>query len=179
MSTSRSDLRHRHHTVYRFYAADGRVLYVGCTTDLPQRLATHQSEKPWWSEVIRVECEQFGTDRGGAYARERQLILDLRPQHASGHAVFEGSGIPCAFQRYCGAEADRGYAVYANGERRVYHVCASHTRTRGGDLTWVIDSFPTREHWNAWQCGFESVEEYRAWWQSPDLRPAALTTSAA
>jgi predicted GIY-YIG superfamily endonuclease len=35
------------HHVYELYAADGECLYVGCTSGLDQRLATHAKARPW------------------------------------------------------------------------------------------------------------------------------------
>lgn len=134
------------HTVYRFYDAQGDVLYVGCTSHLPNRIDSHRSDKTWWTDVARIECEHF-PDRARAFAREYGLILELKPRHAAGHASYEGDGIPCAFGRYCGDRADRAYAVYVGPigraeHRRVYHVCPDHDLEprRAHFLTWFADT---------------------------------------
>ncbi len=136
----------RPHTVYRFYNAAGDVLYVGCTAYLPYRLEQHKLDKPWWTEVARVEWDQFDT-KAEAYRHEHALILELKPRHAKGHSSYAGSGIRCAFDRFCGEEADRAYAVYASrlhqpDTKRVYHVCAEHQPSphRFGFLSWVVET---------------------------------------
>lgn len=45
--------------VYRMYAADGTLLYVGCSVQWPVRLAAHEGEKPWWPDVAMVKIEHF------------------------------------------------------------------------------------------------------------------------
>lgn len=41
MSATRTPLAQREHFVYRCYDADGVLLYVGATSDLPRRIRVH------------------------------------------------------------------------------------------------------------------------------------------
>jgi predicted GIY-YIG superfamily endonuclease len=119
------------HSVYIFKSADVRVLYVGCTADLPRRLDEHRRDKPWWCEVATVEVEHFAS-KDEALRRESMLIRALRPERATGYRRYVGSGIRCAFDRFCGNEADRAYAVLQclgrgrGSTRKVRHVCPEH-----------------------------------------------------
>lgn len=45
--------------VYRFFAADGAVLYIGQTCDFLNRLRSHYTCSPWWPEVDRWTREPF------------------------------------------------------------------------------------------------------------------------
>ena len=69
----------RKHYVYRAFAADGRLLYVGCTQDPKQRLADHKMQSKWHAQMRRLKI-------AGPYNYEtaRQLEYDAiegeRPQ---------------------------------------------------------------------------------------------------
>jgi hypothetical protein len=64
--------------VYRCLAADGRLLYVGCTHSYAARMASHKTSKPWWPEVADVTRESFGS-LTEARAAERLAIQSEGP----------------------------------------------------------------------------------------------------
>lgn len=68
------------HTVYSLRGTDDRVLYIGCTDNVPNRMSCHKGNKPWWSEVARIGTE-FTGERDAAYTRERDLIVELDPPY--------------------------------------------------------------------------------------------------
>lgn len=68
------------HTLYRFYAAEGTLLYVGITNNPPRRFSKHRDEKSWWRNVARIEMEQFES-REQLAAAERRAISDEAPAH--------------------------------------------------------------------------------------------------
>ena len=70
-------------TVYTFWSADDRPLYVGCTTQGYVRFDGH-GHKDWWTEVSRVDVEHF-EDKSDGLIRERHLIRDLLPEHNFAH----------------------------------------------------------------------------------------------
>lgn len=43
--------------VYRVYDANDRLLYIGCTSGLKQRLEKHKYATPWWKEVDHLEFD--------------------------------------------------------------------------------------------------------------------------
>lgn len=55
-------------TLYRFYDADGRLLYVGISLSVFQRWQQHSSDKPWWEHIYRGELEHFDTRTEAAEA---------------------------------------------------------------------------------------------------------------
>lgn len=65
--------------VYLAYDAVGQLLYVGSTSDVPQRVKEHERQSPWWPQVTTVEVEGPFPWRVPAYARETKLIHRLRP----------------------------------------------------------------------------------------------------
>ncbi len=81
-------LAERPHTLYRFFAEDGALLYVGITADLPARFGRHRDGKPWWSTVANITVEHF-EDRRSVLAAEKAAIEAERPlyntQHNGGH----------------------------------------------------------------------------------------------
>lgn len=83
--------------VYRAYAEDGALLYVGCTVDLLPRMRSHQRHAEWWHlvhhfvitgypskhEALRVERRAINTE-GPAYNRHRRRhAVRSRPQEAA------------------------------------------------------------------------------------------------
>jgi hypothetical protein len=69
------------HWVYEFIAADGTHVYVGCTSNLATRLASHKG-KDWWAEVTRVEVDIYPDQRTGLDA-ERERIELYSPKYNS------------------------------------------------------------------------------------------------
>ena len=64
-------------TVYRLYSADGRLLYVGQSSLVGSRLASHRFQN-WWGEVASVSLERCPADelnRREALAIEREQPL--------------------------------------------------------------------------------------------------------
>jgi predicted GIY-YIG superfamily endonuclease len=69
----------REHFVYRAYATDGHLLYVGCTYDPPARMAAHRGESQWFHLATSFKmCGPYN------YETARQLESDAinseRPQ---------------------------------------------------------------------------------------------------
>jgi len=65
-------------TLYRMFAADGGLLYVGISSRAAMRWEQHRGEKPWWSEVARITVEHFA-DRAAALAAELAAIRSEGP----------------------------------------------------------------------------------------------------
>lgn len=70
--------------LYRLYAADGALLYVGISRSALRRLGQHLAEKPWAEEVARTTVEWFDT-REAAAAAEVAAIVTERPRHNIAH----------------------------------------------------------------------------------------------
>lgn len=66
--------------VYRLYATDGQLLYVGSTRWPGQRMAAHRRQKQWWPEVAATEFEDF-TSELEARLREKEIWKAGRPLH--------------------------------------------------------------------------------------------------
>lgn len=67
-------------TLYRFFDAEGALLYVGITGRGPRRWVEHAAEKPWWSEVARTSTTHYAT-RSAALQAETDAIRSERPRH--------------------------------------------------------------------------------------------------
>jgi predicted GIY-YIG superfamily endonuclease len=66
--------------LYRFFAADERLLYVGMTINPARRFEKHRGDKSWWSEVARIEVAHYPTLEALRVA-ERQAIKSEKPVH--------------------------------------------------------------------------------------------------
>lgn len=83
-------LNERPHALYRFYAADGELLYIGITASLPTRIGDHRSDKPWWTKVADIKVEHFG-DREAVLVAEAVAIRTERPTWNVTHNRAAGS----------------------------------------------------------------------------------------
>lgn len=75
--------------VYRFYADDDQLLYVGCTNSTTRRFAEHfpprqSTPRGWQAEVSRIETVQY-PDRRSAEEEEARAIFTEGP-------LFNGPG---------------------------------------------------------------------------------------
>ena len=66
--------------VYRCFANDGRLLYIGITGRYGARMSQHALGSPWWPEVTDVTREEFPS-LTAARAAERLAIETEDPQH--------------------------------------------------------------------------------------------------
>lgn len=71
--------------LYRFFAADGTLLYIGQTMDPPIRWGAHGQTKTWWPEVVRIEVSRFAT-RADAESAEATAVRAEGPIHNVVHA---------------------------------------------------------------------------------------------
>lgn len=65
--------------VYRLYAADGALLYLGITEELEKRFLRHSARR-WWPEVAAVRLEAYET-RTDALRVEARAIYEEGPLH--------------------------------------------------------------------------------------------------
>jgi predicted GIY-YIG superfamily endonuclease len=66
-------------SLYRHFAADGSLLYVGISLSWPARTKTHARGSTWFEQVAKVEIEHFPT-RADALNAEREAIKRERPK---------------------------------------------------------------------------------------------------
>lgn len=67
--------------VYRAFAENGALLYVGVTNDPDQRFYMHEWQSRFWHHVHRVEVSQEFLDRRDAEDAERKAIRDGQPSY--------------------------------------------------------------------------------------------------
>lgn len=68
------------HLLYLHLDANGTVLYVGLTGDMPKRHTAHRRESAWWPQVARViEVGPYPYELG--HDVERFVIEQLDPPH--------------------------------------------------------------------------------------------------
>lgn len=81
-------------TLYRFYDANGVLLYVGITNDPGARWAHHARNKDWWQMVSRIEVEHFDS-RSLVAEAEKSAIIAERPVHNFNH---NANGLPDPYE---------------------------------------------------------------------------------
>jgi predicted GIY-YIG superfamily endonuclease len=74
------EMLNNRYVLYRMYDDRDRLLYVGATTRLITRLATHEQERPWWDEVTTVRLERFATWEELAEAEKAAIQIE-NPRH--------------------------------------------------------------------------------------------------
>lgn len=80
------DTEHERTVLYRFFDADGSLLYVGITKHVGQRWSWHMRNQPWWQEVHRLTAEWHDT-REDASVAEIAAIKSERPAYNVAHVV--------------------------------------------------------------------------------------------
>ena len=68
------------YALYRHYAEDGTLLYVGMSLSVVSRLIQHKYGSPWYTQVVRIEIEWFTTKRK-VMAAEKRAIRKENPVH--------------------------------------------------------------------------------------------------
>lgn len=68
------------HSVYRMYDIEGRLLYVGCSSDFVRRLNDHNSRKSWFSDIASIAVAHHST-RAEALVAEAAAIAAESPIH--------------------------------------------------------------------------------------------------
>jgi predicted GIY-YIG superfamily endonuclease len=77
--------------LYRFFAVDGTLLYVGISLNPGARWKQHRADKPWWSEVANVTIEHH-PNRDSVMNAEREAIKAERPRYNRVHNQTPESG---------------------------------------------------------------------------------------
>ena len=81
-------------SVYRMYAEDGELIYVGFTKRGHQRQAEHLSKKSWAWEVVETQWEHFESENL-ALKREKAVIESENPKY---NKVYRGTGEPARIE---------------------------------------------------------------------------------
>jgi excinuclease UvrABC nuclease subunit len=80
-----------HTCLYRYFDADGNLLYVGMASNPLSRLTTHAASKPWWHELASAKVEHFET-RIEAERAETEAIERERPRY-NRHGIIPRSAL--------------------------------------------------------------------------------------
>lgn len=67
------------HVVYRAFAEDGSLLYIGLTCDLKGRMRWHRRYAEWMPRMARL-TEEWHPNRAAAAGAEREAIWAERPE---------------------------------------------------------------------------------------------------
>jgi len=83
--------------LYRFYDAEGRLLYIGRSVHAPGRLEGHKYTKEWWPTVARMDIEKVPAETASdaeltAIARECPLY-----NVAGAGAKIDNTGVRVSF----------------------------------------------------------------------------------
>jgi predicted GIY-YIG superfamily endonuclease len=73
--------------LYRLYDEDGKLLYVGITSDPGMRFAQHKADKHWWRLVARKDIDWFDK-RANAAAAEEMAIKVKDPMFNYEHSRY-------------------------------------------------------------------------------------------
>lgn len=126
--------------LYRLYAADGTLLYIGVTGKLPVRFYYHSREKRWWPQVHGKRITWYD-DRAEAEEAERCAILGEDPAHNVFHTPAQGEVIRAA-QRRAGRYEHRDAGWSHRGTMPVYARrcawCGVQQVAETGDLDVIV-----------------------------------------
>ncbi|MGW3808831.1 GIY-YIG nuclease family protein [Micromonospora sp. NPDC005113] len=151
-------LEDRPHALYRFFAEDGALLYVGITAALPTRLTNHRDDKPWWTEVARITIAHY-LDRDSVLAAELAAIKTEQPrynvQHNNGRTVAATPGKPQPPARMGWADQP-GADVWQFRSRR-----SGYRKEEPLRLYWELHCDPVSDDWIPDEISAEEL--WRVW----------------
>jgi hypothetical protein len=136
-------------TLYRLFAGDGRLLYVGIADDPLARFKQHRRDKFWWPRVTATSMQQFDT-RVEAEAAEARAIFTENPVHNMAGADPERpdrtladhpllvDGIPWRCF-HCNRSAFPGYLQLGEDEFHRYNRAL---------VAWIRDNLETGSRWS-------------------------------
>jgi predicted GIY-YIG superfamily endonuclease len=143
-------------TLYRFFDAQDRLLYVGITGDVTKRWRDHHRQKPWMKDVARATLTHYGSREELAVA-EVQAIQTERPVHNVVHAVRVIEDKPAGRVRWprhpvTGETAKefkkRQFRELRGLNKIPLHLMTDQDRARLGE---VLDAIGTAEHQDRWE----------------------------
>lgn len=96
-------------------------MYVGSTTNVHRRMASHRKSSAWWPLHSSLDVEEFGTEEHARYA-EGELICEFGPPYnvraSSGHPGERCSGLRCSRLRETVERLDAARRLRVNRSRR-------------------------------------------------------------
>lgn len=87
------DIESQPTAVYRLYARDGRLLYVGMTNNPDVRFAYHALTRRWWQDIEEKVIE-WHPDRATARQHEAAAIKGEAPVHNAMHVAAGPHDVP-------------------------------------------------------------------------------------
>ena len=107
------------HYVYRCYDAEDRLLYIGCTENLEQRMRVHDWDTPnrasfeLMRRMVRCEYEEH-PDRESDLRAEREAIMAEAPMLNTHHNLGRGMRALPPVERTSNPEAAAGLRMLAD-----------------------------------------------------------------
>ena len=105
------------HFLYRLRDEAGRLLYVGITRNVKQRMGMHRYEQPWWQLVSEREIEEH-PDRAAAEKAERDALATEAPAFNVMHTAARAESRAAApFRTVCVPDDTWWFALLAAQDR--------------------------------------------------------------
>jgi predicted GIY-YIG superfamily endonuclease len=67
--------------IYRLYASNDQLLYIGITNDPSRRFKDHANQARWYSLAVRHDTRRLDCDENEAKKVERNAIIKEKPLH--------------------------------------------------------------------------------------------------
>lgn len=97
------------HVLYRLYDSDGKLLYIGRTSDLRARFSAHAIHQLWWHEVARCTVD-FYPNLEALVVAEINAIRTEQPQHNITYNMnTQSSLVPVSIQLPTHSDSRRVY----------------------------------------------------------------------
>jgi hypothetical protein len=119
--------------LYRLFANDGALLYIGISNNVNRRLTEHSEDKAWWSEVDRSKTHVTWYDsREQAEIAELAAVRDEAPRYNT--VTVDGNGRVCCRPAPPGRAWGRPRWLAANDEQRRLLAAAERAAHRADRL---------------------------------------------
>lgn len=136
----------RPHFVYRVFDATDRLLYVGCSVDVEQRMANHEGASPWFVFHARVETVSYPTRAEAEHAEANAIASEHPRWNISGRSLDHPDGFARSFKTapWLAAEHDMGTRWRKiREEERQLEERLTEVRSRKAVLEAQLDAHPS------------------------------------
>lgn len=143
-------------TLYRLFAGDGALLYVGVAGNPGRRFEQHRGEKPWWGRVAKTTLTHYKS-RPEAMKAELRAISKERPQ-------FNVVGNQRRSSAPLAVSEDREIDPYSLDTRwQYFNRRHDFSRTTPMDYYWELNGSPCSDDYDSSE--ITAYEMWDIWYQ--------------
>lgn len=133
--------------VYRFFNADGVLLYVGIANNISKRWKQHENDKNWWHLIARTSVTWFESRSGAEGEEERSIdkerpLFNARKHPEGGWEQLRYDDSVDLERAHAQLQCDLVDGTLLPGQRIFVNRLASRYRVSASTLRWAFELLP-------------------------------------